>query len=77
MADPIPSFVADWFDHPDTQREIGFARDRLLRAKSTMDPVLLTMMVEILSTMQWGGPCDCDSEPEDDRVDDDESWKRR
>jgi hypothetical protein len=67
MTDP---FVVEWFDHPDTQRDIAAAKGRLLKAGSTVDPVLLVILTEILSALEWG-MCDC-ATPEDEE---DERWK--
>ena len=55
MVDEPESAVGSWLAAPETKREIAIAKIQLAHLGSTCDPVLFTLLVEILSNqMIWG-----------------------
>lgn len=80
MIDDTESAVAAWLDAKETKREIKVAHKRLLAMQSTLDPILLAMLVEILAALNvYGSPDPEPGDPEDlllDDGEDDEPWKR-
>jgi hypothetical protein len=82
---PEESPVEEWLDLPATRREIKKASTRLTKLKSSVDPVLFVLLLDLLQALEFiGEPPDDDPGPDhppdgffDPDDDDDEPWKKK